>query len=87
MALAPQEHGQRVPQSGGNWPPRDGLGESQSCPGECWSLPHASEIVISFTQLVGPHKVEGISDLLGKENSPAFSLSYILVPETIYSRF
>lgn len=58
---------------------RRASGESQSCPGECWSLPHASEIVISFTQLVGPHKVEGKSELLGKENSPAFSLSYIVV--------
>lgn len=60
---------------------------SQSCPGEWWSLPHASEIVISFTPLVDAHKVEGKSDLPGKEKSPAFSLNYILVPEVISSRF
>lgn len=36
---------------------------------------------------MGPHKVEDKSDLLGKENNPAFSLTHILVPETTYAHF
>ena len=40
-----------------------------------------------FTQWMSPHKVEGKSDLPGKENNPTFSPTHILVPGVIYSHF
>lgn len=86
LGLAPLKCGRHAPWvvcAGPESQAKQATQDSISWRGECGRFPQACRIVIPFPQFRGPRKVEDESNSPGKENNPALSLTYILVPGTM----